>query len=348
MHRSAEDATYRPLFVPYHPKEGTLPPGFRFWSWDGESMRSETLDKLLCLLDVRLNAMALCEVREGERLLLPAMDNILVHYVLHGSGILRTSDGSTAAFEPGCLVFVPRHCEHELSQTGSEREVRVWSEGAAPLGDGMMKFAVQEGTSAITTVCGTISAECGGLDLFEHFREPLCEDVSDQPHIGAAFNLMLQELGSPRFGTRSLCEALMKQCMVISIRAQIERGEVSLLPLGGIRDRRLLKALLAIVERPAEDHTVDDLAKLSGMSRSLFAERFAEAFERPPIDLLRQVRLHRAANLLRSTKLPVQVIALAVGFGSRTYFSRAFRSAYGQDPRSFRETARQEDGVRRV
>lgn len=42
-------------------------------------MRSEPLDKLLCLLDVRLNAMALCEVRRGDRLRLPAMDNILVH-----------------------------------------------------------------------------------------------------------------------------------------------------------------------------------------------------------------------------------------------------------------------------
>lgn len=311
-------------------------------------MRSEPLDKLLCLLDVRLNAMALCEVRRGHCLRLPAMDNILVHYVLSGSGFLRTSDGSTARFAPGCLVFVPRGCGHELSETGQEQTVHVWSEGAAPLADGMMKFAVQEGETAITTACGTISAECGGLDLFEHFREPLCEDLSGEPHISAAFKLMLHELESPRFGTRSLCEALMKQCMVIATRAQIERGEVSLLPLGGIRDTRLLKALLAIVERPAEDHTLDELARISGMSRSLFAERFAEAFERPPIDLLRQVRLHRAANLLRATKLPVQVIAVAVGYTSRSYFTRAFRAAYGEDPKSFRETARSQDAFRRA
>ncbi len=311
-------------------------------------MRSETLEKLLCLLDVRLNAMALCEVRRGDRLRLPAMDSILVHYVLSGSGFLRTSDGSTAAFLPGCLVFVPRGYGHELSETGEEREVHVWSEGAAPLADGMMKFGVQDGASAITTACGTISPECGGLNLVEHFREPLCENLSGQPHIGAAFKLMLHELEIPRFGTRSLCEALMKQCMVIAIRAQIERGEVSLLPIGGTRDTRLLKALLAIVERPAEDHTLDDLARLSGMSRSLFAERFTKAFERPPIDLLRQVRLHRAADLLRSTKLPVQVIAIAVGYGSRSYFSRAFRAAYGENPRLFRETARRDQNIRRT
>lgn len=303
-------------------------------------MRSETLDKLLCLLDVRLNAMALCEVPAGKCLQLPAMDSILVHYILEGRGVLRTSDGSTASFGPGTLVFVPRNCGHELSESGMEKEVHVWSEGAAPLADGMMKFALEEGTAAIVTACGTISADCGGLDLFEHFREPSSEDVSSDSHIRSAFELMLRELEAPRFGTRPLCEALMKQCMIVAIRAHVKRGELSLLPLGGIRDTRLLNALLVMVERPADDHSLDELAKLSGMSRSLFAERFVEAFERPPIDLLRQVRLHRAANLLRSTKLPVQVIAVAVGYTSRSYFTRAFRSAYGADPRSFRDARR--------
>lgn len=300
-------------------------------------MRSETLDKLLCLLDVRLNAMALCEVSSGKLLRLPPMDSILVHYILAGRGVLRTSEGSSVEFGPDSLVFVPKNCGHELSETGDEQEVHVWSERAEPLGDGMMKFAVQEGSSAITTACGTISADCGGLDLFEHFREPVAENVPGGSHVRSAFQLMLQELQNPRFGTRSLCEALMKQCLVMAVRAQMERSEVTLLPLGGIRDARLVKALLAMMENPAEDHSLDELARLSGMSRSLFAERFAEAFERPPMDLLRQIRLHRAATLLRSTKLPVQVIALAVGYASRSYFSRAFRVAYGEDPRSFRE-----------
>ncbi|HEV2080191.1 MAG TPA: AraC family transcriptional regulator [Allosphingosinicella sp.] len=307
-------------------------------------MSSESLDKLLCLLEVRLNAMALCEVARGKRLLLPAAENIIVHYILQGSGMLRMSDGSTAAFGPGTLVFVPRNCSHELSQTGEEQETQVWSQGASPLGDGMMKFAESGSGSAISTACGTISADCGGLDLFEHFREPLCEDVSRDPLVGSAFQLMLRELEEPRFGTRPLCEALMKQCMVLAVRAQMQRGDLTLLPLGAVRDSRLLRALLAIVERPAEDHSLDELAKLSGMSRSLFAERFAEAFERPPMDLLRQVRLRRAANMLRSTQLPVQVIGLAVGYSSRSYFSRAFRAAYGEDPKSFRERARSGTG----
>ena len=40
-----------------------------------------------------------------------------------------------------------------------------------------------------------------------------------------------------------------------------------------------------------------------------------------------------SAQLLRSTNLPVQMVALAVGYASRSYFSRAFKAAYGADPK---------------
>lgn len=70
-------------------------------------MRCESLDKLFCLLDVRLNAVALCEMGKNKRLLLPPAENILVHYILEGHGILRMADGSTAEFGPDTLVFVP-------------------------------------------------------------------------------------------------------------------------------------------------------------------------------------------------------------------------------------------------
>ncbi len=100
--------------------------------------------------------------------------------------------------------------------------------------------------------------------------------------------------------------------------------------LPALRDARLLKALLEMVQDPAREHSVDELAKASGMSRSLFAERFSETFERPPMDLLKQIRLHRAANLLRNTQLPIQIIAMTVGYASRKLFLASF-------PRSLRD-----------
>jgi transcriptional regulator GlxA family with amidase domain len=134
----------------------------------------------------------------------------------------------------------------------------------------------------------------------------------------------------------------MKQCLILALRNQAKRGAMVLLPLFGGGDPRLVHALLQLVEEPAREHSVEQLAAASGMSRSLFAERFSEAFDRPPMDMLKQIRLHRAANLLRTTNLPVQVVGFTVGYISRSYFSRAFKAAYGSDPKGFRAEAREQ------
>jgi AraC-like DNA-binding protein len=303
-------------------------------------MNTVTIDRLLCLLEVQMHALALCEVSRGTGLRLPGMDAVLVHYILEGSGVLVLEDGITVEFGPDTMIFLPPGVSHDMAETAEAPTLIGWKDVATPLGDGMMRFVTEGPSPAILSACGTISADCGGLDLFERLREPVCEDLSGSRAVRSASELMLEEMRGPRFGTRPLAEALMKQCLILAFRNQIERGEMKLMPVFALSDPRLAQALLAMMEDPARDHTLEELAKQSGMSRSLFAERFAEAFDRPAMDLLKQIRLHRSAQLLRSTNLPVQMIALAVGYASRSYFSRAFKDAYGADPKSFREEAR--------
>ncbi len=102
-------------------------------------------------------------------------------------------------------------------------------------------------------------------------------------------------------------------------------------------DPRFSKSIAAVLDRPSEDHTLDGLAAVAGMSRSRFAAQFKEAFEMSPMTFVAKTRLHHAAQLLRSTPLPIKVIAATAGFASRSHFSRAFKAAYGRDPTAFRE-----------
>jgi AraC-like DNA-binding protein len=72
------------------------------------------------------------------------------------------------------------------------------------------------------------------------------------------------------------------------------------------------------------------------MSRASFAERFSQVYAQTPMDFVQEVRLRIAARLLTTTDLPIKVIASSIGYASRSYFSRAFRAAYGADPKTFR------------
>jgi len=307
-------------------------------------MKAELIERMLCLLDVRLHALALCAVNPGVRLRLPPMNSVLVHFVLQGEGLLQCEDSPPIPVQRGMLIFMPQNMGHDMfAPNAGASDPTAWQDNAEPYGDGLMRISAGAADGAIVTACGTIDADCEGIDLFESFCEPVAEDLSSIGAVRTAFESLQAELAQPRFGTRPLAEAIMKQCFVLAIRQQMERGELSLLTLIGAVDARLTRALLAILEDPARDHSLEELARCSGMSRSLFAERFAETFHRPPMDLVRQVRLHRAANLLRTTSLPVQIVALSVGYASRSYFSRAFRAAFGDDPRSFRDLSRQEN-----
>ncbi len=72
------------------------------------------------------------------------------------------------------------------------------------------------------------------------------------------------------------------------------------------------------------------------MSRTSFVVRFQAAYGETPLDFVQRVRLRHAATLLRTTALPIKVIAAAVGFASRSHFSRAVHAAYGIEPRGYR------------
>ena len=97
-----------------------------------------------------------------------------------------------------------------------------------------------------------------------------------------------------------------------------------------------LAATAAILDRPQDNHTVDSLAAIAGMSRSRFSHHFTLAYDLSPKSFVQTARLASAARMLEGTDLPVKSIAASVGFASRSHFSRAFQAKFGLDPSAFR------------
>ena len=72
------------------------------------------------------------------------------------------------------------------------------------------------------------------------------------------------------------------------------------------------------------------------MSRSVFAEHFAQAFGRGPMEFLKEIRLRRAAHLLRCTDMPIKSLAQSIGYASRSSFTHAFKDLYRVAPADYR------------
>jgi signal transduction histidine kinase/ligand-binding sensor domain-containing protein/CheY-like chemotaxis protein len=105
-------------------------------------------------------------------------------------------------------------------------------------------------------------------------------------------------------------------------------------------DEILLNKALDIVNRnignPALN--VEMLCHEIGISRVHLHRKLKELTNQSTRDLIRNIRLHQAANLLGGDKhMNVSEVAYAVGFTSTAHFSSAFKEFYGEPPSVYME-----------
>lgn len=265
-----------------------------------------------------------------------AADATFIHYVLIGEGTVAVGDQTPVPFGPNTMIIPPRHTAHTLgfpdaTCTAAAADVM----GALP--NGLITLTAGDGSRDILIACGSITADyAGSIGLFDRLREALVKDLSGSDRLRHAFAFMAEELAQPGLGTQEVTAALMRQCLIIMLRVHLrEQGAHSPL-FDALRNPRLVRAVVAILDAPNAAHTVDSLAALCGMSRSVFAQTFSSTFGEGAIAFLQRVRLRLGAQLLTTSPMPVKVIAESVGYASRSHFSRSFKDAYGADPSAYR------------
>jgi len=99
---------------------------------------------------------------------------------------------------------------------------------------------------------------------------------------------------------------------------------------------RIAQTIAYLETSYACDVKLAELVDIAGMSRRSFLRAFEAATGSTPIDYLIQLRLARAATLLRSTTQTITDVAFQVGFQDSNYFSRQFRQRHGMSPTAYR------------
>jgi AraC-like DNA-binding protein len=103
------------------------------------------------------------------------------------------------------------------------------------------------------------------------------------------------------------------------------------------QDQRLLKSAIEVVENNIKDALfgVEKMAKEMGMSRTNMHRKIKAITGFPPSELIRSIRLKRAAALLLNQADSVSQISLMVGFDDHSYFSKSFKKQYGVPPSEY-------------
>jgi len=89
-------------------------------------------------------------------------------------------------------------------------------------------------------------------------------------------------------------------------------------------------------QRLDEPLTLRALAAFANLSSSHYSGSFKKLTGYSPIDYFIRLRMHRACQLLDTTRLSVKSIAAMVGYEDPLYFSRAFKSVNDIPPTEYR------------
>jgi DNA-binding response OmpR family regulator len=108
-------------------------------------------------------------------------------------------------------------------------------------------------------------------------------------------------------------------------------------------DQMFLRKAVDLISKHISDPqlSVQTLSESIGMSRSLLVRKTEALFGDPPNDLIRRIRLNKAARLLERKVGNVSEIAIEVGFNNPSYFAECFKKQFGVTPSQFHQDSKE-------
>lgn len=102
-------------------------------------------------------------------------------------------------------------------------------------------------------------------------------------------------------------------------------------------DKKFMTKVIEFIEEKMiqEDFSIDTLSLEMAMSRSVFFKKIKSLTGQSPQDLIRDIKMKKAATLLMEKRYNIGEIAYLTGFPNAKYFSTAFKKYYGKTPSEY-------------
>ena len=266
------------------------------------------------------------------------------HFAGRGPLWLRSPGGHLHRLDTGDAVLLPHGGPHGVLASENTRaaEVKPFALDALARDDGGEKSLVdqkREGRAPILFSC-CMTLELGGMQpLVTAMPEVLQVStlLESSPEIRPMLEAMERESLTLQAGHMGILARLAEVVAALIVRGWVAGGcgGASGL-LSALQDPRLSRALVMMHKQPGHNWTVASLAKETGQSRSVFAQRFFLATGVTPLRYLTDLRMRLAVLRLSRERQPVETVASELGYGSLAAFSRAFKRSVGMSPGAVR------------
>jgi AraC-like DNA-binding protein len=298
--------------------------------------RQDLLSQVLTLIRLRGEIVYCGELSVASGIAFPA-GPAHFYFIQQGQMVISPEASEPVELASGDLVLLPRGDGHTIVDTMISHEACIEPFGVEHF-DSHKRF-LRCGNNPENAV-----RFIGGSFFFDGHR--LASSLSILPaviHIpsGASgtsdwlkgiAHFMLEETREAGPGSSLMVSRLIDLLVIRALRAWASAHPTNLGRLGALNEERIARVIDAMHNDPQKDWTLETLASVAVMSRSLFAEKFLVTVGEPPLRYLARWRLTLAADLLKAGRLKVTEVARRTGYKSDAAFSRAFKAQFGWPP----------------
>jgi AraC-like DNA-binding protein len=194
---------------------------------------------------------------------------------------------------------------------------------------------VTDGEQGADFVCANILFEGGAANpLSNALPACVCIPLSQLPHSLSVLTLLFAEAEANYCGRQALIDRLFEVLLIQLLRQLMEKGSTQIGLLAGLAHTQLRQAIVAIHDQPEKNWSVESLANIAGMSRSVFSNQFREAVGETPANYLQRWRIGLVQKWLMKGQ-SLKLVAEEAGYSGESALSRAFKSQSGLSPREW-------------
>jgi AraC-like DNA-binding protein len=104
-----------------------------------------------------------------------------------------------------------------------------------------------------------------------------------------------------------------------------------------VQSQRIQQVHQLLISDLSQRHTIESLSKQFFIDSSTLKREFRHTYGLPIATYLKQQRIQKAMELLRTTQLSISVIAAQTGYETQSKFAAAFKEAAGLSPSAYRK-----------
>ena len=298
--------------------------------------------------DVEATAPWVAETPSGATIagnVMPEAEHVIMFHAITSGGCWgELLDGSVPPFRlsAGDIIVLPMGDPHVFCTTPGMRATPNLAMYRRPVDRQLPSYIEVKGASggeSARFVCGYLGCDARP---FNPVLQALPRILHARGADGAGcmaqlIRMAVDETASRRSGGETVLSKVAELMFVDVVRRHIEAlpGDAAGW-LSGLRDVQVGAALALMHGRPGEGWTLERLAREVGVSRSVFADRFAHFMQEPPIQYLTRWRMQLATRLLEQPGVGLAQVAAEVGYESEAAFNRAFKKCMGAPPGAWR------------